>query len=150
MNCRSSTVQRAKWAGAEHGLWPGAAVLPLSGSSLFSLVQPWYLLRSISQAKPSSVIGWACAGDHPSRHFGCGLPCLWRKRVESHGSEAGCLSRDLSLASSLSNHSQEDKQEMGWKYYQNVLSQWTEKTVSGLPLGNANIIHKPSNWDPGP
>lgn len=149
MNCRPSTVQKAKWAGAEHGLWPGAAMLPLSSSSLFSLVQPWYLLRSTYKAEPSFVAEWESAGEHPSWRFGCGHPFLWRKKVEPHESDAGCpawlSSRGLFLACSLSNHSQEDKQEKGLKYFQNLLNQWTGKTVSGLPLGNENRIHKPSS-----
>lgn len=70
------------------------------------------------------------------------------KRVEPHGSDASCpawlRTRYLFLAYSLSNHSQADKQEKSLKYYQNLLSQWTGRTVSELPSGNENRIHKPS------
>lgn len=89
-------------------LFPGAALVPVEKH--FPGKAQWQS-ESVLETIPVGTLGvdtLFCRG----------------KSTEPHGSDAGCpawlSTRDLFLACSLSNHSQEDKQEKGLKYYQNL------------------------------
>lgn len=132
MNSRPTAVEGSKWTEAELGLCHGSMAFPRQCPGLC----------------------WAkhVPGTIPMGTVDLDTLVYWRREYSPtemrQAALLGLSTTGLSLASSATNHSQQNRSEKSWKHDLNLLSQWTGKT-KWLAIGKWNKkpgILKPRSW----